>query len=82
MHARHRVISRTSVLIISFVLIHAALAQKLPPYLAVNGVLLGALGLIAYDAFKWVAFRRNRLQVRKLLILLACRSVAETCLNY
>ncbi|MGQ0634297.1 MAG: hypothetical protein ACT4QC_06790 [Planctomycetaceae bacterium] len=77
-----RVVSRTSLLILSFVLVHAALSGRIHPALAVSYVLLGATGLIAYVGCKWVALCRNRRLVRKLLIVWACRSAAATCQPY
>lgn len=62
------VISRTSICILSFILVTTGLGQAINPQLAINCVLAGTAGFIAYVGLKWSAFLRSRELVSQLLI--------------
>lgn len=52
-------ISNMSTFIFSYFLVHAGVSNRLPPETAVNCVLIGTIGFIAYFAFEWSASLRN-----------------------
>jgi hypothetical protein len=62
------VISRLSICILSFALVQMGLTHRMSPPLAVNCVLAGTAGFIAYVGLKWSAFLRSRELVARLLI--------------
>jgi hypothetical protein len=62
------VISRSTICILSFVLVTMGLGPAMNPPLAVHCVLAGTAGFFAYVGLKWLAFLRSRELVARLLI--------------
>jgi hypothetical protein len=61
-------ISRMSIFILSFFLVHTGVAiHRLPPPFAVNCVLVGTVGFIAYFGLEFAAFQRSRSLACRLL---------------
>lgn len=67
MPTHHAILSRTSIIILSFILVESGMARASNPSLAICCVLAGTTGLLAYVGVKWSAFLRNRQQVIELL---------------
>ncbi len=67
MLARNALLSRNTIVILSFVLVQTGLARYANPPLAMMGVLAGTAGLVAYVGVKWSAFVRNRQQIVTML---------------
>lgn len=59
MNAPAPLISNMSVFIFSYFLVNAGVSNRLPPNSAVNCVLIGTVGFIAYFAFEWTAHLRT-----------------------
>jgi hypothetical protein len=68
MPVHQKLLTRTSIVILSFVLILTGLSQHSNPPLAVNCVMAGTAGLLGYLSVKWSAFVRNRQIVHDLLV--------------
>jgi hypothetical protein len=62
------VMSRYSILILSFILVQTGLTLQLGRPSALNCVLAGTAGLASYVGTKWSAFLRNRALVQQLLM--------------
>jgi hypothetical protein len=60
MPVNYALLSRTSIIILSFILVQTGMARSSNPSLAVVCVLAGTTGFLAYVGVKWSAFLRNR----------------------
>ena len=68
MNSTHPLISRTSICILSFILVQSGLMQRVNPHLALHCVLVGTAGLIGYVGLKWSSMVRRRALVERILI--------------
>lgn len=68
MNDTHPLISRTSICILSFILVQSGLMQRVNPQLAMQCVLVGTAGLIGYVGLKWSSMVRRRALVERILI--------------
>lgn len=60
MNAPESLISRTSIVILSYYLVHLGIVLRANPPLALNCVLVGTAGFISYVALQRAAFLRSR----------------------
>ena len=68
MNDAHPLISRTSICILSFILVQGGLMQRVDPHQALHCVLVGTAGLIGYVGLKWSSMVRRRALVERILI--------------
>ena len=55
MNSAAPMISHMSIFILSYFLVHTAVSGRMPPALAIDFVLAGTIGFIAYVMFEWSA---------------------------